>query len=351
MLIEEGDRLGAADAARGTSTRQRLRAVTVPPTLAGVLQARLDAFPATSARRCSTPRSSDARSGTTPSPRCSRDRGRRPERRRRRARPRAPARAGVAQRALELRRVHEYRFKHALLRDAAYETVLLRDRGRLHAAAAGWMESGPATGRRAPRPDRRAPRPRRRPPPGSRDVRRTGSAERLGDRRPTTACRLYRRALESLARGRRPSDGGAPRRGSGWTGRICSSPPGDLSGSTGRSPRGRARRGPRSETTRFLPTRPLSAGTAFAPRRKRGPMPRACCSHVPLPLAEIAGGRGLADVLLAECWLLDVNERYVAAIEPARRALDASREVGDVGLAVAARTRVAVTLSEGRAPR
>ena len=34
----------------------------------------------------------------------------------------------------------EYRFKHALLRDAAYETVLLRARAPLHAAAAAWME-------------------------------------------------------------------------------------------------------------------------------------------------------------------------------------------------------------------
>ena len=33
----------------------------------------------------------------------------------------------------------EYAFKHALLRDVAYETVLLRDRGPLHRAAAQWI--------------------------------------------------------------------------------------------------------------------------------------------------------------------------------------------------------------------
>jgi class 3 adenylate cyclase/tetratricopeptide (TPR) repeat protein len=33
----------------------------------------------------------------------------------------------------------EYRFKHALLRDATYDTVLLADRGRLHSAAADWL--------------------------------------------------------------------------------------------------------------------------------------------------------------------------------------------------------------------
>ena len=33
----------------------------------------------------------------------------------------------------------EYIFKHALLRDAAYETVLLRDRGVLHSRAAAWL--------------------------------------------------------------------------------------------------------------------------------------------------------------------------------------------------------------------
>jgi predicted ATPase len=34
----------------------------------------------------------------------------------------------------------EFKFKHALLRDAAYETVLLRHRQRLHRLAAAWME-------------------------------------------------------------------------------------------------------------------------------------------------------------------------------------------------------------------
>ena len=35
----------------------------------------------------------------------------------------------------------EYVFKHALLRDVTYETVLLRDRGPLHRAAAQWIET------------------------------------------------------------------------------------------------------------------------------------------------------------------------------------------------------------------
>jgi class 3 adenylate cyclase/tetratricopeptide (TPR) repeat protein len=35
----------------------------------------------------------------------------------------------------------EFRFKHALLRDAAYETILLRDRQQLHALAADWLET------------------------------------------------------------------------------------------------------------------------------------------------------------------------------------------------------------------
>ena len=34
----------------------------------------------------------------------------------------------------------EYSFRHALIRDATYETVLLRDRERLHGAAAAWIE-------------------------------------------------------------------------------------------------------------------------------------------------------------------------------------------------------------------
>ncbi len=34
----------------------------------------------------------------------------------------------------------EYLFKHALLRDVAYETVLLQDRERLHGLAAEWIQ-------------------------------------------------------------------------------------------------------------------------------------------------------------------------------------------------------------------
>ena len=56
-------------------------------------------------------------------------------------------------------------------------------------------------------------------------------------------------------------------------------------------------------------------------------------------------------MLLAQCWLLDVTEQYEAAVEPAHRALDASREVGDVDLELRARNRVAVTLIENRPPR
>src|SRR5262249_43139956 len=33
----------------------------------------------------------------------------------------------------------EYTFKHALLRDVAYDTVLLRDRERLHSLVAQWL--------------------------------------------------------------------------------------------------------------------------------------------------------------------------------------------------------------------
>ena len=37
--------------------------------------------------------------------------------------------------------VAEFKFKHALLRDVTYETVLLHDRRRLHGLAASWLQT------------------------------------------------------------------------------------------------------------------------------------------------------------------------------------------------------------------
>ena len=117
----------------------RLRGLAVPPTLAGVLQARLDALPGDER---STVQQASVVGRTfwdsavvallaTDTTDIDVD----------------DALDGVCERELVYRNdrsvfsgSEEYRFKHALLRDAAYDTVLLRDRRRLHAAAADWME-------------------------------------------------------------------------------------------------------------------------------------------------------------------------------------------------------------------
>ena len=86
----------------------------------------------------------------------------------------------------------EYLFKHALLCDVTYETVLLRDRPMLHGRVAAWLES--AAGERMaeyhemiaghlraagePAPGRRAPVARRPDAPGHRHARRGGGSLR-----------------------------------------------------------------------------------------------------------------------------------------------------------------------------
>ena len=122
---------------------ERLRGLTVPPTLAGVLQARLDGLPAH--ERAAVQHGSvigrtfwdDAVVALLG------DGGDEAVT--------AEGLVSTLDRVLErevVRRTEpssfagcrEFRFKHALLRDAAYETVLLRQRRRLHRLAASWME-------------------------------------------------------------------------------------------------------------------------------------------------------------------------------------------------------------------
>jgi len=114
---------------------ERLAGLRVPTTLVGLIQARLDALPAAERRALQHAAvigrlfwddavcwldEADAR----------------------------PALAAARARELVFRRersafagAEEYTFKHALLRDVAYETVLLRDRRTLHSRAARWLES------------------------------------------------------------------------------------------------------------------------------------------------------------------------------------------------------------------
>jgi class 3 adenylate cyclase/tetratricopeptide (TPR) repeat protein len=138
MLIEDGVILPAPT--RWRVDLGRLRQVRVPPTLTGVLQARLDGLPAGEKevlqRAAVVGRlfwdAAVAELRITDEP--------------------APA-VGASLEAVQRRELifrhersafagtQEYAFKHALLHDVTYETVLLRLRRRFHRQAAAWLEA------------------------------------------------------------------------------------------------------------------------------------------------------------------------------------------------------------------
>ncbi len=136
MYIEQGVIAhGATDDAPWAVALDRLDAVRVPPTLVGLIQARLDALPAAERRalqhaavvgRVFWDSALAALAGA----------------------PTFPPLTTALGRELVLHRApsafagcEEYLFRHALVRDVAYETVLLSDRRALHARAARWLEA------------------------------------------------------------------------------------------------------------------------------------------------------------------------------------------------------------------
>ncbi len=142
MLIDDGVIEPATHGEAWAVDLTRLDPARVPLTLTGVLQARLDSL-ATGGRQalqCASvigrvfwdaAVSALARSGSGPSAEAVGD-----------------ALEETRRRELMYRRdgssfenTTEYIFKHALLRDVVYETVLLRERQMLHARAAAWIEA------------------------------------------------------------------------------------------------------------------------------------------------------------------------------------------------------------------
>ena len=138
MLIDDGVIVVGEQGEPWAVALDRLDQSRVPPTLTGVLQARLDSLPPperTALQRASVvgrvfwdgavSALGNADAATT-----------------------AGAIDGARRRELVYRRApsafaqsKEFIFKHALLRDVTYETVLQRDRQPLHAAAASWLET------------------------------------------------------------------------------------------------------------------------------------------------------------------------------------------------------------------
>ncbi len=138
MLIEDGVIVTGEDAWQ--IRPERLAEVQVPPTLTGVLQARLDGLPleekAVLQRAAVVGRdfwdrlvgelAADTLDGGAVRPWLSSLRGRELIFRRERS---------------SIAMTDEYTFKHAMLRDVTYETVLLRLRRRYHGQVAAWLES------------------------------------------------------------------------------------------------------------------------------------------------------------------------------------------------------------------
>jgi len=138
MLIEDGVIVPGED--RWRVEMGRLQAVRVPPTLTGVLQARLDSLPA--AERGLLQRAAvvgrefwdDAVAELSgegePAGELAANLAAAQSRELIFPRPRS-----------SFAQTHEYIFKHALLRDVTYETVLLKARRRYHRQVAGWLEA------------------------------------------------------------------------------------------------------------------------------------------------------------------------------------------------------------------
>ena len=136
MYIEQGVIVrGNTDDAPWSVALDRLDAVHVPPTLVGLIQSRLDALPAAERRalqhaavigRVFWDSALEALAGVAGPPPLTTPLGR----------------------ELIFRRLpstfagcEEFLFRHALVRDVAYETVLLSERRTLHARAARWLEA------------------------------------------------------------------------------------------------------------------------------------------------------------------------------------------------------------------
>ncbi len=136
MYIEQGVvARGATDDEPWSVALDRLDAVRVPPTLVGLIQARLDALPAAERRalqhaavigRVFWDSALAALAGAATPPPLTTALGREVVFRR------TPSTFADCQ---------EFLFRHALVRDVAYETVLLSERRALHAHAARWLET------------------------------------------------------------------------------------------------------------------------------------------------------------------------------------------------------------------
>jgi tetratricopeptide (TPR) repeat protein len=339
MLVEQGVVLVAGDGPWSVDL-SRLQRLSVPPTLAGVLQARLDALPPeerTAVQHASVVGRTfwdDAVVSLLAA--VGRD-----------GRGVGSSLEGVRRRELVWRHDRssfsgcaEYRFKHALLRDAAYDTVLLRERKVLHAAAAAWMER-----RAGDRPDEHLVSIAEHLASAGDHHRAAELLERAAENAAstgglTTACSLYRRGLECLAAAGDEHGIAATRVRveMAWVLELI----GDVAPITEAletAERDAAALGDRGQ---------LALARCLLARRAlvTGALPTAVERlRAARPPAEAEGGRVLAEVLLAEAWVQDVSDDPEGAQVPAREALEIAADLGHPELEIRARNQLALSLS------
>ena len=305
----------------------RLRDLAVPPTLAGVLQARLDSLP--SDERTALQLASvvgrtfwdDAVASLLASD----------------GQPHGdvgPALDRVCGRELVWRSERssfsgclEFRFKHALLRDAAYETVLLRERGVLHAAAATWMErraGGRIDEHLAPIAEhlvlagehRRA---------ATMFERAAANAAATGA--VAVAIGLYRHAVECLLAI------GEDRSLTATRVRVELGHLLDLDDDLAAASEVLAQAESDALSLDDEPLRALALCRLAKVTLAAGDV-AAAGEHlaVVMPTAEAVRGRVLAEAMLLQAVLLEATQGLAAALVPSGRALEASREIGDAEL-------------------
>jgi class 3 adenylate cyclase/tetratricopeptide (TPR) repeat protein len=228
----------------------------------------------------------------------------------------------------------EYVFKHALLRDVAYETVLLRDRTRLHGLVADWLEAN-AGERLGELLELVA---EHRLLAGDREAAASGfaaAAERaLSAGRSAAAMRLGRRAIALWSEaGAEPPPEAVVRYAEACC-RIGAYD--DAAAATA----GVLQR----ELSPVLESDALYYGSWVAGERGDPTLERALLERA-LPLAEAVGGTALVHVLFGLAWWGVGEGELDFARQHASRALDLADRSGDVNESVRALTVLAVIAS------
>jgi class 3 adenylate cyclase/tetratricopeptide (TPR) repeat protein len=314
----------------------RLQVLSVPATLAGVLQARLDALP-DDERRAVQHASVVGRTFWDESVAALLAHGTAEPSQVNKTLDRVSARELVwrSDRST-FSGCEEFKFKHALLRDAAYETVLLRQRPPLHAAAAAWMQH-----RAGDRLDEHLASIAEHLVLAGDHATAAQLFERAAARAaatgsPTGACVLYRRVLECWE-----SDG-LGQSADATRVRIELGHHLDRADDLEQAVAHLERAAVDAAASGDAALEALALGRLASAEMHLGHFPTAA-GHLAaaLPLSEEVGGRVLAEVVVVQGSYVE-SQNAADAMPYALRALELSREVGDVDLELRALNNLSI---------